>query len=155
MEASELRAEAQELFNTVASHLLTQNARAERSIGIASGGTIQITFTFSSSPLITSRCVFRTEDGKKCAIGCLIPDDQYDPKMDADYGTDFPKVLDYLDKKSPLREKLERHTQMLRSLQVLHDQVPVDSWAEALKKLAEEWELVWPAKETANDSNAG
>jgi hypothetical protein len=27
-------------------------------------------------------CMYRTEDGLKCAIGCLIPDDKYDPKMD-------------------------------------------------------------------------
>ena len=24
------------------------------------------------------RCVYRTDDGRKCAIGCFIPDDKYD-----------------------------------------------------------------------------
>lgn len=27
-------------------------------------------------------CAYRAEDGSKCAIGCLIPDDLYDPEME-------------------------------------------------------------------------
>lgn len=27
-------------------------------------------------------CRFRTELGERCAVGCLIPDDQYDPAME-------------------------------------------------------------------------
>lgn len=32
-------------------------------------------------------CRYRTPEGHRCAIGCLIPDDKYDPKIDdAGYG---------------------------------------------------------------------
>jgi hypothetical protein len=29
-----------------------------------------------------AQCVYRTKNGAKCAIGCLIPDNLYSPKMD-------------------------------------------------------------------------
>lgn len=47
----------QEIFNRVARHLLTQGARA-------------------ANP-VTGACLYRAPDGKKCAVGCLIPDDKY------------------------------------------------------------------------------
>jgi hypothetical protein len=28
------------------------------------------------------RCSYRTTDGAKCAVGCLIPDDLYDPRIE-------------------------------------------------------------------------
>jgi hypothetical protein len=46
----------QEIFDTVARHLLTQNARAEDE-----GGD----------------CLYRTPEGLMCAAGCLIPDAAY------------------------------------------------------------------------------
>lgn len=30
------------------------------------------------------RCEYRTEDGRKCAVGVLIPDELYDPKIEGD-----------------------------------------------------------------------
>ncbi len=48
----------QELFDTVATHLLTQRKPA---MARDAGGS--------------ETCCYRTEDGRKCAAGCLIPDD--------------------------------------------------------------------------------
>ncbi len=31
-------------------------------------------------------CKYRTLTGDSCAIGCLIPDDKYDPEMDNNFG---------------------------------------------------------------------
>ncbi len=42
----------QEIFDKVATHLLTQNEKALNSVG---------------------GCVYRTDKGLKCAVGCLIP----------------------------------------------------------------------------------
>lgn len=33
-------------------------------------------------------CKYRTSDGKMCAIGCLIPDEEYQPWMDDALGTE-------------------------------------------------------------------
>ncbi len=52
---------AQEVFDTVAKHLLTQNRR---------------------SCLFDEKCAYRGTGGLMCAAGCLIPDDQYDESME-------------------------------------------------------------------------
>lgn len=50
----------QEIYDTVCAHLAQQKRRAFEN----------------------GSCRYRTSDGLKCAIGCLIPDDLYDPRMD-------------------------------------------------------------------------
>ena len=47
----------QELFDKIATHLLTQGARSENSLG---------------------KCLYRGEFGRKCAVGCLISDEEYE-----------------------------------------------------------------------------
>lgn len=56
----------QEIFNTIATHLFTQGGRA----------------TEYSENVKRDICLYRTEGGRKCAIGCLIPDDAYIPRME-------------------------------------------------------------------------
>ena len=56
----------QEVFNIVSAHLLTQ---IKRSIA---------QFPDKKYP----SCVYRGENGMKCAAGVLIPDDQYNPKFE-------------------------------------------------------------------------
>jgi len=51
----------QELFDRVVSHLRIQGTPATDEHGA---------------------CMYRTEDGLRCAIGCLIPDDRYDPRWE-------------------------------------------------------------------------
>lgn len=54
----------QEAFDTVARHLFAQGRLALRDFGGEEG------------------CVYRGDDGCKCAVGILIPDELYDPKME-------------------------------------------------------------------------
>lgn len=52
----------QETFDTIYKHLLDQGGKSvDRDTGI---------------------CMYRGPNGTKCAIGCLIPDDKYDPKWE-------------------------------------------------------------------------
>lgn len=53
-------ANPQDVFNQVATHLLTQNAPSIRGLG----------------------CAYRGEGGMKCAAGCLIADEEYDVGME-------------------------------------------------------------------------
>jgi hypothetical protein len=39
------------------------------------------------------KCCYRTEDGRMCAVGCLIPDEEYDPGIEGNAARD---VLDYI-----------------------------------------------------------
>lgn len=61
MELFSLPETAQEVFDIVAKHLLTQNAKSSQSDKI---------------------CQYRSSDGKVCAAGCLIPDEHYNPRIE-------------------------------------------------------------------------
>lgn len=56
----------QETFDIVAKHLLAQNKKALA--------------VFEDN--INEGCAYRGADGTKCAAGCLIPDDKYDPTFE-------------------------------------------------------------------------
>ncbi len=73
---------AQEVFDKVVEHLLTQNAR---------------------SCAADQTCAYRGERGLMCAAGCLIPDDQYDESME---GIDWLK-LDLSDAHRDLIDNLQ------------------------------------------------
>ena len=65
-------------------------------------------------------CVYRDAYGNECAIGCLIPDELYDPEMeniaiDHKKMSHFHGINDYLGLHSPSRVLL------LSKLQSLHD----------------------------------
>jgi len=52
---------SQELFNTIAEHLMKQNAQSINEDG---------------------NCLYKDAEGRKCAVGCLIPDDLYDAEIE-------------------------------------------------------------------------
>jgi hypothetical protein len=60
----------QEAFDAVVRHLASMN---RQSVVIESEGLDPFGEPLSGS------CAYRHPDGRKCAIGALIPDDQYDP----------------------------------------------------------------------------
>jgi len=97
---------AQEVLNTVAQHLLTQG---QKSVNGA------------------SMCRYRNTQGLKCAVGCLLTDDEYSPKMEGGRVDTIPHLL-------PAR--LRVHVGLMRSSQFIHDNCPVDSWPSELRRLA-------------------
>lgn len=58
------KATAQEVFDQVARHMLTQNMKSEDSAG--------------------NYCAYRGAHGLKCAAGCLIADDEYKTSFEGD-----------------------------------------------------------------------
>jgi len=111
--------EAQELFDKVAKHLLTQKAKAMRVMGYE------------------PRCAYRGEDGKSCAVGCLIDDTEYAPWME---GNPVDWLFD-MDLPLTLREKLEGNRGLLLDLQEVHDEYEVENWEQALRNLAKSHDL--------------
>jgi len=100
--------EAQEVFNKVVLHLYMQG---EPAFGPTEG------------------CCYRGINGSSCAVGCLIPDDKYDPIIE---GVDILQVIEgqnplYITKSSArlttiLKElSLLDHLELLQDLQVVHD----------------------------------
>lgn len=114
----------QEAFTTVARHLLSQKERALKSN--------------PNNPL-SPICAYRTEDGKKCAVGCLIPDELYLKEME-----DLPVRRLILDFPSIAQLFKDVDGSLLKKLQYLHDD-PIETpyWAIQLRHFAEEFNLKW------------
>jgi len=79
-------------------------------------------------------CRYRGIQNLKCAIGCLIEDDFYDPDMEQrDIGSDFVKII--------VRQSLPNwkpNWDMLQDLQELHDECDPEEWENKLEKLEEQ-----------------
>ena len=86
---------SQEIFDKVAVHLLTQ----PRSLTGNGGG-----------------CMYRGDNGTKCAVGCLIPDNEYDPSIEGLFMNDR-----LIGKVPSFRGMTEEQIYMLRELQRIHD----------------------------------
>lgn len=108
----------QEAFDLVYRHLLTQNERSESLIekGV--------------------RCVYRSTDGKKCAAGILIEDDQYRPDMEGVGITWF--------KHQWLPQLRAVNDELLSRLQDVHDRALVEDWELNLRHIASCFHLTVP-----------
>jgi hypothetical protein len=98
-------ATAQEVFDQVAKHLLTQGCKSE---------------SLDDSGLQT--CKYRGENGTSCAAGCLIADDEYDPEME---GHTWKCLKEY-------GFVGEHHYYLIADLQFIHDYYPPSEWRKEL-----------------------
>lgn len=100
-----------EVFTTVRTHLLTQNKQAKLE-GVG--------------------CRYRTPEGLKCAIGCLIKDEDYSPVMEGmglcRDNSELATALknNGVDLSNPSTQSL------LIRLQTIHDSCSVDFWPDLL-----------------------
>ena len=108
----------QQAFTIVARHLLAQN-----SASVDTGG---------------DNCLYRGTDNKKCAIGCLIPDELYTRDME---GMTVKSLLTKFSTLGQLFKDLS--PSMLVDLQDIHDYRQVESWKTELQKLAATLNLQW------------
>ncbi len=104
---------SQEIFDTVAAHLLKQGKRALRS-GLAGAS-----------------CVYRATDGCKCAVGCVIPDEFYEGRFEH-HGVRF-----VLEESQELYRLLGGSELLLNYLQRIHDCEDVQKWPSLLKACAD------------------
>ena len=100
----------QETFDTVVAHLRKQGAKA----------TLPPSDDHDDCEEL--ECAYRSIDGKRCAVGCLIPDERYQPKyegMSADH-SDVTEIL----------LELGHDVRLCSDLQSVHDSYDVDEWEE-------------------------
>ena len=101
----------QETFNTVATHLLKQDERCKPN-GSKTG------------------CAYRNERGLKCAVGILIPDDEYNPSIEGEYVKDLKlKCLEGIS------------LPLLIELQTIHDGSTTKYWYQDLCTVANQFSL--------------
>lgn len=110
---------AQEVFDTVALHLLTQNAKS----------MLPPDEDFET-------CAYRSPDGRKCAVGCLIPDDKYDDRVER---LNIEEVADLLG--GDTGELLLDHEDLLDALRQVHDDYDPERWRDELRVVATEQSL--------------
>ena len=108
-----------EIFIKISNHLLTQNKKSVNSAG---------------------KCLYKTSSGLRCAAGCLIPDKDYDPKMEGDYinGDVKNQLISKFFKDSGFSEK---EIYLIRELQWVHDTKPIKSWRNELNLIAKKFEI--------------
>ena len=116
-----------EIFKQVKEHMLTQNAKA-----LDEGG----------------ECVYLSDTGLKCAVGCLIKPKHYDEKMEGCSASQLlhpPKYnrKGYKELKDSLEKTLNTElnqniVSMLGELQRIHDELEVSEWETELNYLEQE-----------------
>lgn len=84
---------AQEIFDKVAVHLITQGHQSKSEIG---------------------ECEYRSESGDRCAIGCLISNELYQTSMEG-------KVVSNLINQYAMPNYFTTHAALLNDLQEIHD----------------------------------
>lgn len=104
---------AQEIFDTVKQHLMAQNARSETVDGLL--------------------CRYRGPGEMKCAVGCLIDEDDYNPLWE---GKTVRKLLHCRELPEPLAAEFQRNESLLTSLQHIHDDVDIQEWPSKLHRVA-------------------
>ena len=110
------QATAQEVFDQVAKHLLTQMKKsvAKRAAESASDSN--------------DFCMYRGFDGTKCAAGCLIADDEYKLEFENNSWSHL-SAINYL--------VPEEHCLLIMELQDIHDCHEPEDWRVKLNNLAE------------------
>ena len=93
-----------ETFNKVKKHLLNQKERAMNSHGA---------------------CSYFNDSGLKCAVGCLIPESLYESTIEGICIEDIIKNTDHF----KCNKELEKHDiELLKELQYIHDETPIEIW---------------------------
>lgn len=73
------------------------------------------------------RCKYLTEDGAKCAVGHLIPSEDYDPKFESQTVLTILRILGL---EIPLVT-----VKLLQDMQHIHDHIQIQAWEDAFKRL--------------------
>ena len=104
-----------EIFTRVKHHLLTQGVQS-----------------VTQSPTgVKNRCLYRGPNGTKCAIGCLISDDQYLIGLE---GKPAGRRAITMSIENSLEIDIDaRAIMLLARLQDLHDTTKPESWEDGLK----------------------
>ena len=114
----------QKVFDIVKDHLLTQNAKS------------------TAPPINYSNdgyCLYRSNNNLKCAIGCLIPDELYNPELEYHDVKSIlalsPKLQNYFS--DTFGYATDEDDDFLDLLQHIHDIDSVEFWARSLKDFAQ------------------
>lgn len=92
--------------------------------------------------LLSGACAYRGMDGKCCAIGGLLTDEEYQLKME---GANLSVVVG-MAPSFACRINYDDNYQLLRRLQMVHDQYSVKKWEAQFQQLAEDYHLIYTSR---------
>ena len=114
---------SQKLFDTVVEHLRKQKQKSF------------VYFDFLKEEYL---CMYRSPEGHKCAIGCLIPDSEYSNDME---GRDLNDLLKLNLLVEETHYEFEKHKILLLALQNIHDNKKIEDWEKEFRMLAADFKL--------------
>lgn len=88
-----------------------------------------------------STCRYYGPDGLMCAVGCLIPEDEYRCSFEGN-------AVGVIQDKVPSIYSL--NTGLLSDMQETHDYVDIEDWEESFSDIAKEYNLTLPPLEATN-----
>lgn len=112
-------ATAQQVFDQVAAHMIKQNAASRSEDGL--------------------KCMYRGAEGRMCAAGCLMSDDEYKPEFDKGQSYGGGSWSSMVRNGSVPDD----HKHLIMRLQRLHDNGYPESYARELWRLADDQGLVF------------
>lgn len=83
-------------------------------------------------------CMYRHPEGLKCAIGVLIPDSEYKPKIEG-------MTASFIVKKCPSLKDI--NWKLLNQMQNTHDRFSVEMWESRFIEIAKQFSLKVPNKD--------
>jgi len=116
----------QEIYTKVRNHLLSQGTKSMLS---------------RSSNDFQAQCAYRGEEGRSCAAGCLIPDENYSPALES-FSATSPRVaaaMGFPGDNAELSLEQEEQLHMIRQLQIIHDTFDPCNWRERLDMVAKRY----------------
>lgn len=117
----------QEIFNKIKYNLLLQNKKCERTKFIENDGVIDH----------YEKLAQYHYNGLKCAIGFLIPKNEYNVDFEDSQVYKGTLIGEYFIIKGYSDDDLE----FLREFQRLHDEIKIEDWVEGLKIIAKDYNL--------------
>ena len=97
-------------------------------------------------------CAYRGENGLKCAVGWLIPDDVYSEDMEGfSLSWDINDEVNDNEIVAHVLEKQGHNISLASSLQKVHDNYDVDEWENQFIKIAHQYSLTYTPPGEQND----
>lgn len=120
----------QELFDTVVAHLRKQGCKSSIPDPNEAGNYL---------------CRYRSPEGHKCAIGCLISDADYNVAMEE---KSFTALMSFPLLPSTLHDEWNGSEtfRLLNKLQQTHDNNPLDKWEDCFYQIAKAFKLKFATK---------
>ncbi len=126
----------QRIFNRVAKHLMEQGRRSMLTGNRRLAAKKRLMDEYGQS--VVGKCAYRSDDGLKCAVGCLIPNRYYSERMEGKAICSLYGEYKFFDRFS------SQELSMLSELQHTHDFTPPRSWKTQLRILAKKYDLNIP-----------